>query len=76
MPEWMVTSQGQGGAPGTAGGIPNNMKFSSGNVPLNEFSQWLADLDPLEHRIEVPGQYLTCTDQPSSLERYIMGVDP
>ena len=66
---------GQGGLSALREAIPNNMKFSRARC-LNEFLQWLADLDPLEHRIEVPDQYLTCTDRPPSPKRCIIGVYP
>jgi DNA-dependent protein kinase catalytic subunit len=39
-----------------------NMKFSTGKVPLNEFSEWLAELGNvgMEHNmIEIPGQYIS-----------------
>jgi hypothetical protein len=35
-----------------------DMQFSSGSVALSQFSQWLAEFDPSQCRIEIPGQYL------------------
>jgi DNA-dependent protein kinase catalytic subunit len=60
------------------GKVMAGMKFQSGKAPLSEFSSWLSDFDPTEHRIEVPGQYFTYSDRPPAVERHewLSAVDP
>ena len=55
------------------------MKFPTGKVSLNEFSEWLAEFDPMSHNIEIPGQYDYTMNKPppEPHEReYILNIDP
>ena len=60
------------------GKIMGGMKFTVGKAPVSEFSTWLSDFDSTEHRLEIPGQYLTYKDRPPAVERHEMltAVDP
>jgi len=44
-------------------------------VPLGQYSQWLEDFDWIEHRIEVPGQYVADRPCDPSSHSVILGVD-
>jgi DNA-dependent protein kinase catalytic subunit len=56
----------------------DSMKFGFGKVKLSEFSEWLSDFDPLQHKIEIPGQFFQSTDRPPSISSHeqILCVDP